>query len=76
MPQKKRTIGPSAPDPSAAPARCLNVNQAAAYIGATVWFIRNLAWSNAVPHMRLGSRILFDKSDLDAYIDRVKGIAA
>jgi excisionase family DNA binding protein len=74
MPQKRKS-SPSAPDPSASPARCLNINQAAAYMNCKVWFVRNLAWNNTVPHIRLGCRIVFDKSDLDAYIDRMKQAA-
>lgn len=55
--------------------RLLNVHAAAAYLGTTVWFIRNLGWSDAIPVIKLGSRWLFDKADLDAYVDRVKAQA-
>jgi excisionase family DNA binding protein len=58
------------------PPRMLTIKQAASYLGATVWFVRNLAWNRAVPHMQLGNRIQFDKSDLDAYIDRRKAAVA
>jgi excisionase family DNA binding protein len=74
MPEKKKR-NYNLPDTSV-PARMLTVNQAAAMTGATVWYVRNLAWSNKVPHVRFGSRILFDKADLDAYIDRMKQAAA
>jgi len=52
--------------------RLLTVKNAAAYLSATVWFVRNLAWSKAVPYITLGQRMLFDKADLDAYIERKK----
>ncbi|MGO9075628.1 MAG: helix-turn-helix domain-containing protein [Terriglobales bacterium] len=52
--------------------RLLNVRDAAAYLGTTVWFIRNLGWSDSLPVLKLGNRWLFDKADLDAYVDRMK----
>ncbi|MGA9155318.1 MAG: helix-turn-helix domain-containing protein [Candidatus Sulfotelmatobacter sp.] len=60
------------PDNSKPAPRLLNVQDAAAYLGTTVWFIRTLGWSDAIPIIRLGNRWLFDKADLDAYVDRVK----
>ena len=55
--------------------RLFNVRDAATYLGTTVWFIRNLGWSDALPVLKLGNRWLFDKSDLDAYVDRMKAQA-
>jgi excisionase family DNA binding protein len=55
--------------------RLLSVRDAAAYLGTTVWFIRNLGWSESVPVVKLGNRWLFDKTDLDAFVDRVKARA-
>jgi len=52
--------------------RLFNVRDAATYLGCTIWFVRNLGWSDALPIIKLGNRWLFDKSDLDAYIDRMK----
>ena len=52
--------------------RLLNVKSAAAYMGATVWFVRSLAWSRAVPFVVFGKRILFDKQDLDKYVENQK----
>jgi excisionase family DNA binding protein len=52
--------------------RLLNVRATAAYLGATVWFVRSLAWSRAIPFVVFGKRILFDKQDLDRYIDSQK----
>jgi len=34
--------------------------------------MRKLAWAKDVPHLKLGTRILFDKRDLDSFIDRAK----
>ncbi len=52
--------------------RLLNVRDAAAYLGTTVWFIRNLGWSATLPIIKLGNRWLFDKADLDAFVDAQK----
>ena len=54
--------------------RLLNVRATAAYLGATVWFVRSLAWSRSIPYVVFGKRILFDKKDLDHYIDTKKEV--
>jgi len=56
--------------------RLLRVKEAAAYLGSTVWFIRSLAWSRAVPHVVFGKRILFDRADLDRYLESQKRATA
>jgi excisionase family DNA binding protein len=53
--------------------RLLRIKDAARYLNATVWFVRSLVWSG-FPHLRLGRRILIDRSDLDAYVDRQKEV--
>jgi excisionase family DNA binding protein len=62
--------------PAAAPTpitpRLLTVKQAAAYCSCAVWAIRQLCWSKELRSMRLGHRILIDRADLDALIDRRK----
>lgn len=65
-------------NPTNAPAhslepRLLRIKDAARYLNATIWFVRSLVWSG-FPHLRLGKRILIDRSDLDAYIDRQKEV--
>jgi excisionase family DNA binding protein len=52
--------------------RLLTVKSAAAYLSASVWSIRCLAWNRVVPHLKIGSRILFDRGDLDSYIESQK----
>jgi excisionase family DNA binding protein len=67
----------SIPVPTTAPEpRMLNVKQAAAYTGATVWQVRTWAWHRVVPFVKFGPRILFDKSDLDRHIESQKVRAA
>jgi excisionase family DNA binding protein len=52
--------------------RLLNVERASEYLGTTTWAVRKLAWAKTVPHIRLGSKILFDIADLDRFIERAK----
>jgi excisionase family DNA binding protein len=56
--------------------RLLRVKEAATYLSCTVWFIRSLAWNRAVPHVVFGKRILFDRADLDRYLESQKKVAA
>jgi excisionase family DNA binding protein len=55
--------------------RMLTVKAAAMYLGATIWFVRELAWSRSVPHLVFGKRIVFDRHDLDRYIEQQKQVA-
>jgi excisionase family DNA binding protein len=52
--------------------RLLSIKAAASYLSCTVWAVRSLAWNRAVPYLKIGNRILFDKKDLDTYIDGQK----
>jgi excisionase family DNA binding protein len=50
----------------------LKVREAAAYIGATVNFIRTKIWDGSLPYVTFGKRYLIDKADLDKLIDAEK----
>lgn len=65
----------SVPTPTTEP-RFLTVKEAASYMAATIWFVRCLAWDRKVPHVKLGKRVVFDKADLDRYIESQKVKAA
>ena len=52
--------------------RLLDIKTAAAYLSSSVWFLRSLIWSRQIPFLKLGNRYLFDKKDLDAFIERQK----
>ena len=56
--------------------RLLRVKEAADYLSTTVWFVRTLVWSRAIPHLVFGKRILLDRDDLDRYADSQKKAAA
>ncbi len=73
MPASKKKPVPVIAAPGA---RMLNVQAAAEYTGATVWFMRTLAWEKKVPSVILGNRLLFDRADLDSFLDRAKAGAA
>ena len=55
--------------------RMLTVKAAAVYLGATVWFVRSLAWGGKVPYLKFGKRLVFDKADLDKFIEKSKAVA-
>jgi excisionase family DNA binding protein len=46
----------------------LPIREAAAYLGATVWFIRSQVWNQKLPYVKFGNRMVFDRVDLDAFI--------
>ena len=50
-------------------ARCLSKEQAAAYLGIGLTLLAALA----VPHVRFGRRCVYDKLDIDAWLDDYKG---
>lgn len=66
MPSKKAV---PAPEP-----RLLTVKAAAAYLSATVWAVRTLGWSKQIPTIKIGRGFLFDREDLDRYIEQQKAV--
>jgi excisionase family DNA binding protein len=52
--------------------RLLGVKAAAAYLGCAIWAVRTLAYSRTVPHLKIGNRTLFDRADLDCYVEAQK----
>jgi hypothetical protein len=51
------------------PPRCLSRNQAAAYLGIGLTLFSRLA----IPPIRFGRRLVYDRVDLDAWLDEHKG---
>jgi excisionase family DNA binding protein len=49
--------------------RMLTIKGAATYMGTTVWFVRALVWERKLPKIKFGNRLVFDRADLDAYIE-------
>jgi excisionase family DNA binding protein len=63
---------PIAVAPAVLESRLLTIQQTAAYMGATVWFVRSLIWSRNIPFVKFGNRLLLDKKNLDEYIEAQK----
>jgi excisionase family DNA binding protein len=56
--------------------RALSIEEAAAYIGATIWFLRTQIWNRRIPYLKHGHRYAFDRVDLDRYLEANKiGVA-
>lgn len=52
--------------------RMLPIRDAAKYLGATVWFVRSQVWDRKLPFLKFGNRLVFDRVDLDSYIEAKK----
>jgi excisionase family DNA binding protein len=52
--------------------RLLSQQDAAAYLGISYWTVRDLVFRRELPFVKIGRRILVDRVDLDAYLDRSK----
>jgi excisionase family DNA binding protein len=71
--QKKATVVKNRTElsPTAGP-RLLTVEAAAEYLSTTVWQVRTLGWERRLPTIKLGNRFLFDRADLDRFIENLK----
>jgi excisionase family DNA binding protein len=54
----------------------LTVKGAAAYLGATISFVRTLVWDRKLPYLKFGHRLVFDRASLDAFIEEQKRAAS
>ncbi|MDR4469549.1 MAG: helix-turn-helix domain-containing protein [Nitrospira sp.] len=52
--------------------RLLSQREAATYLGISYWTLRDLTFRGEIPHVKIRRRILVDRLDLDAYLDRMK----
>lgn len=52
--------------------RLLRYEHAAEYLGISLRGMKELAKAGQVRKVQIGGRVLFDRADLDAYIERVK----
>lgn len=58
--------------PADAERRLLDYGRAAAYLGISLRAMKELKATDAVRYVPIGHRVLFDRADLDAYIERIK----
>ena len=56
--------------------RLLTIQAAAIYLSCKVWFLRTLVWEKKIAHVRAGHTLLFDRQDLDKFVERQKVQAA
>jgi len=56
--------------------RLYSAKEAAEYLGRSVWGIRELVWSQAIPIVKQAGcrKIYFDIKDLDSFIEKNKAI--
>jgi len=52
--------------------RLYTLNEAAKYLGRTLWSMRELVWAGKIPIVKDGKRIFIDFNDLDSYISKNK----
>ena len=52
--------------------RMHNYKQAAAYLGISLRSMNQLAADGKIPKTHIGHRVLFDREDLDAFIEKAK----
>lgn len=52
--------------------RLLGYANAAEYLGISLRGMKDLAANGEIRKVPIGGRVLFDRSDLDAYIERIK----
>lgn len=64
------------PLPQSAERRLLDYAHVAAYLGISIRGAKQLAADGEFRKVPIGHRVLFDKTDLDAYIERVKRTAS
>jgi excisionase family DNA binding protein len=62
----------SSPKRVAIQPRLLRIPEAAAYIGATNWFVEELVRANLIPFLTVGKYRVIDVCDLDSWIDEEK----
>lgn len=49
--------------------RLLTIKQAAVYLGAAVWAVRQAIWAKELRACKIGRRFVIPREELDAYID-------
>jgi excisionase family DNA binding protein len=52
--------------------RLYNIDEAAEYLGRSIWSVRELMYGGVLPYIKIGRRISFDIHDLDKVIERHK----
>jgi excisionase family DNA binding protein len=56
--------------------RLYDLKAAAQYLSSTVWFLRQQIWNRQITFLKLGNKYVFDRKDLDAFIECQKTAVA
>jgi excisionase family DNA binding protein len=77
MPIQKRFKKPVVPVVAINGPRLLSLKDAAVYLGAHLWAVRQMVRGRELPYVQIGRKHLIDRLDLDQYIEEIKiGVAA
>jgi len=52
--------------------RLFSLQDAAKYLGISIWTMRGLTWNNSLRIVRIGRRIFVDRKDLDSFVEKNK----
>lgn len=58
--------------PPDAERRLLDYTRLSAYLGVSMRVAKQLAADGQIRKVQIGHRVLFDKADVDAYVERIK----
>lgn len=72
---RKQPKAITSPIPATIAPRMLNAADAARYLGIGTFAMRGLHWERKMRGVFIGRRLLFDKNDLDKYVDALKRAA-
>jgi excisionase family DNA binding protein len=77
MPIQKRFKKPVVPVVAINGPRLLSLKDAAVYLGARLWAVRQMVRNRELPYVQIGRKYLIDRLDLDRFVERNKiGVAA
>ncbi len=52
--------------------RLYSVKEAASYLRLSPWTVRSLGWNGEIPQVKIGRRVLYDREDLNRFIESNK----
>lgn len=71
---EKRRLADGSLDRQTNGPRLFSLKQAAAYLNVSYWTVRDLVFQGDLPSVRLGRRVLIDRHDLEALIEKSKEV--
>ncbi len=75
VPRRKRRpvqVEPNPGERSAAKSGLMTVEEAARFLGLSVWTIRRWIFQRRIPYVKLGRAVRIDREDLDALVERAR----